>query len=359
VPASTSIAATAAQAPAAAQAWPGADKLKALVEDARKEGQLALVWGNNTAGGAEAAQQWIEGFNKLYGLNVNVRFTPGPSMPDMATKIIQEFQAQRPSTSDVMIGSEAHIVALMQAGALEPVDWASWAPNIQDKQLFATPDGIAVTMGSRTPGITYNTKKVAPAEVPKTMADLLKPEYKGRIASTPYAAMFDRLASSEMWGEPRTFEYVTKLSQQVGGLLRCGEMERIVSGEFDVFALDCGNYDVLKWQEKGAPVAHVVPTDAATIVYWYMGVPKNATHPAAAKLFINYVLGREGQEILNKTDRTDLHLIKGSRTGETVDRLRATGATVSTVDVEFVLRNDDKQLDRIRTQLQDILQRKK
>ena len=34
-----------------------------------------------------------ERFNRLYGLNVDVRFTPGPSFPEMAAKVAQEVQA--------------------------------------------------------------------------------------------------------------------------------------------------------------------------------------------------------------------------------------------------------------------------
>ena len=70
----------------------------------------------------------------------------------------------------------------------------------------------------RTPGITYNTQRVSGAAVPRTLQDLLKPEFKGRIASTPYAAGFNRLASPEVWGEQRTLEYARALTEQVAGL---------------------------------------------------------------------------------------------------------------------------------------------
>src|SRR3712207_9168827 len=66
----------------------------------------------------------------------------------------------------------------------------------------------------------------------RSMADLLKPQYKGRIASTPYAAGFDWLAAPEAWGEQRVLDYLAQFKEQVAGLIRCNEMERIANGEF-------------------------------------------------------------------------------------------------------------------------------
>jgi len=60
----------------------------------------------------------------------------------------------------------------------------------------------------------------------------------GRLASTPYAALFDVLSTPEVWGEPRTLEYATRLADQAAGLIRVGELERLVSGEFDLLAIN-------------------------------------------------------------------------------------------------------------------------
>jgi ABC-type Fe3+ transport system substrate-binding protein len=49
---------------------------------------------------------------------------------------------------------------------------------------------------------------------------------------------------------------------------------------------------------KGAPLDHVIPSDVALLSYWYLSVPKNAAHPNAARLFVDYMLGREAQDLL-------------------------------------------------------------
>ncbi|HLH25762.1 MAG TPA: extracellular solute-binding protein [Chloroflexota bacterium] len=339
--------------PAAAAAEPSAPAgtLEAVIAAARQEGELTIL--APLAGSSESVPRWGEGANRAYGLNLDVRYTPAPAMPELMNRLIQEQQSGRPASTDVFIGSSEHVVPMMRANALEAVDWAAWAPNVQDPRLVA-PQGVAVQLAARAPGITYNLNRVR--DVPTSLADLLQPQYKGRIASTPYAAHFDKLSSPELWGEERTKEYVTRLAQQIAGVLRCSELDRIASGEYDLFAIDCG----AEWRSaaaKGAPLGHVIPADAALLVYWYVGVPKNAPHPNAAKLFINYMLGREGQDILFDTELVDHPLVAGSKSASEIEALQARGVRPTEADVAFYQRNDDKLLEQTAAELQRILQK--
>jgi len=221
------------------------------------------------------------------------------------------------------------------------------------------PGNIAVEVSSNTPGITYNTNKVAGDAVPKTMQDLLKPEYKGRMASTPYAAVFDDLSTTELWGEQRTLDYLQKFAEQVTGLIRSGEVQRVASGEFDLFAINTDGAAALKAQAQGVPLAHVVPSDAAFVQFRYMGVPKNAAHPNAAELFINYVLSREAQDIWYQNAFVDHYLLSGSKSAPAIQKLQASGVTFHDLDVQFIQRNDPNKLDAFLKQAVDILQKKR
>src|SRR5437016_255960 len=102
--------------------------LQSLIDAAREEGQLTLIWSETAIGGTATAQRLGEGFNQYYGLNLQIPFTPGPSMPELATKTVQEYQASRRASTDILLGTELHIEAAMVGGALTPVDWLSWAP---------------------------------------------------------------------------------------------------------------------------------------------------------------------------------------------------------------------------------------
>ncbi len=275
-------------------------------------------------------------------------------MPEMAAKIAQERQAGRPASSDVYLGPETQIATLIETDTLEAVDWAGWAPNLRDPRLLA-PDGVAVQVYSRVPGITYNTNQLRGDAIPRALPDVLKPQYKGRIASTPYAANFDRLASPELWGEARAHEFVTKLADQVAGLLRCGESERLLSGEFDMLVTDCGSYEAHRLRAQGAPIGHVIPADAAILAYFYMGVPRNAAHPNAAKLFVNYLLSRHGQDVLYEADFVDHYLLPGSKSAREVEFAQANGVRFTEIDVAFVQRHDIREVNRIRNEFQRIL----
>ena len=159
-------------------------------------------------------------------------------------------------------------------------------------------DGRVVTHQTSMPGITYSSSRVSGDAIPTSMADLLKPQYKGRIASTPYAAGFDWLASPDGWGKERVVEYLRAFKGQVAGLIRCNEMERLANGEFDLFAMQCSqNAPSEQAKTEGAASNFLVPTDAAVLAPLYVAVPLDSAHPSAAKLWINYLLSREAQDL--------------------------------------------------------------
>ena len=352
-----SPAAAPAPAPAPAAA-PVAAPLQTLVEAARREGSLSLVWGQGSMGGSEGMVRLAQGFNRQYGLNVDVQFTPGPSMPNMAARLAEEYRAGRQAATDVMLGYAQHMLILIDAGALEPEAWASWAPNVQNPHSVEA-DGRVVTHQTSMAGITYNSSRLTGSAIPKTMADLLKPQYKGRIASTPYAASFDNLAVPELWGEQRTSEFLQQFADQIAGLIRCNEMDRIASGEYDALAIQCSQGEPLQWKARGAPIDFVIAADAPLILPLYLTVPKLSAHPNAAKLWINYLLSREAQDILYEANFSDAAFIPGSRTAPDIEKLQASGVQFTTVDVAFYQRNDEKDMARMLAKFQDILRKQR
>jgi ABC-type Fe3+ transport system substrate-binding protein len=345
--------------PAASAAVPAtapSDAVQRLVDAARQEGELVLVWGENTMSGSEGAQRLAAAFNSRYGLNLSVQFTPGPAMPEVANRLVQEYKAQRRASTDVFLGPETSIRALLQGDTLEPVDWASWAPHVQDPRLV-TPGNVAVEFISSTIGITYSSARLTGAAVPTSLQDLLEPRFKGRIASTVYAAIFPELASPELWGEPRVRDYLTRLADQVAGLIRCGENERILTGEFELLALDCGSYQADLLQAKGMPIAQAIPTDAALLFHWYLGVPKNAAHPNAAKLFVDWLLSREGQDLTWEVQAADHHLVPGSKVAPKLEQLQAQGVRFTELNLQFAERANAQEQDRLRNEFQAVLRK--
>jgi len=323
--------------PTSVQASAASPALQAIIDGAKKEGEIDLVWPTALIGAN--VQPYIDAFNKTYGLNTSVKFTPGPSMPVLAAKLIQEVQTGRTPETDIYLGASDPFAPMVKANAAAETDW-SWAPNLTPK--LVAPKGVGVIVQDGVDGITYNTNAVKGALVPKTLQDLLKPQFKGRLASTSYAAGFPYLASPDMWGEQRTFDYLTKFSAQVSGLMRCSETDRVASGEFDAFAIDCGLTDSLSTVAKGAPMQIIVPTDAATIDYFYAAIPKGAAHPNTAKLLINFLDSRAGQDLMYKYSLSDTHLIPGSHAAKYLATVQASGAKIEEIDLQWVLNQGDK-----------------
>ena len=93
----------------------------------------------------------------------------------------------------------------------------------------------------------------------------------------------------------------------------------MATGEYLAIVMDCTGQDALLWQEKGAPIDQMMPLDAAQKRYYYISIPKNAQHPAAATLFGLFMLTPEGQKLAYETWKTDLHLLPGSTMSKVIE----------------------------------------
>ena len=308
--------------------------LKELVAAANAEGILEISWGTTSVGGNKGAEAMEKAMREMWGSKVDIRYTPGPSMPRIGHQIATEFAAGQKSFSDIYFANGAYITPLLKRNMFHKVDWKALVPDRMTDQSIEQ-DGQLVRVYSGMSGVTYNTQ-LAPMK-PTTLADFLKPEWKGKIASTPYAAGFDTISSSDIWGPEKTLGYVRELSGQIAGLIRCSELERIASGEFLALVMDCSGQSAFIWKEKGAPIDQMIPHDAAQIRYYYMMVPKNAAHPNAAKLLAAFQSTRKAQEILWETDRTDLHLYEGSRIANKVKDLRSQGVKLTEVSTDWII----------------------
>lgn len=342
--------------PAVAQTvGPGNPKLQQIIAAAKAEGQLSLVMGEGTIGNQNSGLG--EAFDKYYGFNLDVRFTPGPPMPNVAAAVVQQAQAKKPAVTDVIIGYANHMMTVINADAVQKPGWKDWAPNLQAPGLVSS-EGAAVPVQSSTPGIAYNSNVLQGADIPTRFHDFLKPSLKGRVATTPYASSFDRLATSDMWGKDETMKFARALSDQVGGLIRCNELDRLASGEFDAFGLTCSQNDVLGMAQKGAPVGFVLASDAPIVMYLYEAVPATATHPNAAMLWINFMSSPEAQKALYAASDADLHLIPGSHTAASIRALEAKGAKFLIVNTDFYRHHDQAAMDQTLQDVQKILQKR-
>lgn len=327
--------------------------LAKLVKGAKEEKELNLLGGGGTWGSADAARTVEKAFNRHYSLNAKINFAPGPAMPEMAGRIAREYKAGQKAASDLYIGSESHFVGLFRDKALNVFPWRQAFPHIPAEMIEM--DGQIVREASRFIGISYNSKLVSEKEVPRRLDDLLKPAWKGKIASTPYAASFDRLA--QVIGVEKSREFLNKLTQQIVGLIRCGEEERLASGEFVILALNCGNYVADRARDHGLPVAAAIVEDAPIVGYWYLAVPKNSSHPNLAALLVGFLLTPEGQRLRYEAVGATAHLIEGTPANKQYRELSGKGIQLKDFTAKYVVTNG-KMLEQLRDEFQKILQKR-
>ena len=319
----------------AAEAADQSAALKELIAAASKEGKLELQWGSTFLGGNDGVKAITEAMNAMFGTHIVARFTPGPNANESLNAIMIAQSVNRPSPTDVFIGSNQHGALIYEKKAGTAIDWHALLPDrIAASSIEA--DGMALRLITVLPGgIVYNTQRVPYA--PTKLEDLLKPEWKGKIASTPYASGFDLLSSTDVWGSDKTLDFARKLSAQLAGLMRCNEIERIASGEFIAYAMDCTGTDWQDLKRKGAPVGHVIPADFPAVRFNYVTVPKNAANPNAAKLFSVFLHTPEGQKLTWKYMTADLHTYADSQMAKEVGEYEKKGVVFHQFTIQWYL----------------------
>ncbi|EHK90165.1 ABC transporter substrate-binding protein [Aggregatibacter actinomycetemcomitans] len=151
-------------------------------------------------------------------------------------------------------------------------------------------------------GFGVNTQKLAQLglPMPQTWEDLLKQEYKGEIqlpdpraSGTTYTIMATLI---QLWGEEKAFDYLKKLNENVSQYVKSNLVTANLSrGETAISIGFVHSYATEK--EKGAPVEAVIPQGKTGYALGGASIIKGARNLDNAKLFMNYVLSKEVEEI--------------------------------------------------------------
>ena len=279
------FAALLAAAHAAAQMDP------AVVERARKEGTVSVY----TSMQLPDSRPLADAFEKKYGVKVSLWRASGEKV---AQRVMTEARGNRFEV-DVAETDGAQMEILHRERLLAPLRVPSMKeipPHIIPAHGTYVPTRLSLYV------LAYNTKRVAAAEVPNTYEDLLDPKWNGRFAvEAADVAWFAAVARA--MGEPKGVALFRRLAAMKPGI-RSGHTlmaELVAAGEIDM-ALDAHVQGVARLKEKGAPIewkalqpAFGQPSS--------VGVAQKAPHPNAALLFADFILSREGQEIIKSRNR--------------------------------------------------------
>lgn len=277
-----------------------------ILEAAKKEGEVVIYGPHNPV-----YQQLWTLFQKSYP-GIKFTFVPGKGS-DHAQRIVAERRAGKYLADVLMGGSSTY--ASFAAGTLEPMKPLLITPEVTDESAwwegkfhFTDLQQAAIIISGEvgTRRGSYNTKLLDPKEI-QSWWDLLHPKWKGRLGS------FDpRVAGGG--GETFLFfyytpalgaKYITRLLTEMDILLTrdlTQGTDWLAQGKI-LFYIGSGQ-PIMKGKKQGLPVDLLPhPLKEGEVMgggSCCMAVLNKAPHPNAAKLFVNWVLSREGQSAWQK-----------------------------------------------------------
>lgn len=259
----------------------------ALIEGAKKERELTLY----TSMTVDQAQKLNDTFRAKYPfLQINMFRAVGERL---LTKIMTEAQAGR-FEFDVVQSAETQAYFLKKRNLLGRYQ-SPEAKNLQ--KGFADGEGYWAAIYMMPNVIAYNTRMVKRNEVPVSDEDLLNPKWRGKIGMDHTKPEWFSWKVKRM-GQEKGLAYMKKLGAQefrlysgltiITGLLAAGEFPLV---------LNTYVHNAEDSKRKGAPVDWVAQ-DPVFTKFQPIGVGAKAPHPNAAKLFVDFMLGDEGQKII-------------------------------------------------------------
>lgn len=272
--------------------YTGPDREQILLEGAKAEGKV--VWYTSLAGASY--KTIVKAFREKYP-DIEIEVYRSGSK-NVGQKIMGEVEAKR-YLADAVESTPPILMLLHDKGIIRSYTSPHHAKFPEEAKIKGDGGRVMwVTDRESFIGFGYNTEILPASAVPKSYDDLLRPEFKGKIAMT-INSTGDRVVGTMLKYKGK--EFVQKLKSQDIKLFKVsGSAMRdlVIAGEMPASVTIFRNHALVK-MAQGAPFnwvpMDVVPTNAGG-----SGLFANAPHPHAALLLIDFIIGPEGQGILEK-----------------------------------------------------------
>lgn len=210
------------------------------------------------------------------------------------------------TTADIWFGGGVDsYIAARDAGYLE----AYKSPEVSAiNPQYCDKDGYYSGLALVPAGFIVNNDilKEKGLEAPKTWEDLADPKYKGEIlmanpaiSGTNYAIVSGLI---QAWGEEKAWDYFERLNENIEFFAKGGgePLEKTAAGEFaiGIVAITGGTYKA----GETNPTSVVYPEDLIPWTPAPIAIFKATENLEAAKVFIDWYLSQEGQEVLREAD---------------------------------------------------------
>ena len=243
-------------------------------------------------------KSWVDGFTKETGLKVTLR---NGDDSELGNQLVQEGSA---SPADVFLTENSPSMVLVDnANLFAPLD----ADTLKQVPAEYRPaHGRWIGIAARSTVFVYNPAKLSEQQLPKSLMDLAKPEWKGRWAASPSGADFQAIVSAmlALKGEKATLEWLKAMKANfVAYKGNSTVMKAVNAGQIDggVIYHYYRFVDQSKTGEnsKNTKLYYFKHQDPGAFVSLSGGgVLASSKHKAQAQAFIKYITGKEGQESL-------------------------------------------------------------
>ena len=290
---SFSFCAAQTKSPADLANYRGADREEILKAGARKEGKI--VWYTSLTAHRDIANVFEA---KYPGVKVET-YRAGPN--DLTRRLLSEAQTKR-SIADLVETTPSTLMMMRDGKLLMPYFSPHLANFPEDSKEEADKGRVLWTTDRESiVGLGYNRNLIRPAEVPKSFAELVKPENKGKIAvsgdttGVRFLGAMIKAKGEEIVKQLRALD--VKMHMISGGAMH----ELMAAGEMPMSISIFRNH-VLAAKPKGAPTEWV-PLDLNPTNAGGVALPAGSNSPHAALLFIDFLLSSEGQKIFEEKFR--------------------------------------------------------
>jgi len=273
---------------AAVDGLTGTARTNELVKLAEEQGSELNLYTSSTT---DYMTHLTDAFSDAHGIDVSIYKTASEAL---VQRIVEEDRAGFHG-SDVTESNTPSMIALDENGLLVPYD----SPKA-DKLIAGSVGKSWIGDKANTFIVAWNTDRVPKGEEPHSLVELADPKWKGRLVleaddSDWYMAMWEHLvASGRTPAEAdRIFEAIARNATFVNGHSLMAQLT--AAGEFDV-TVNSYLHTVKELMDDGAPLAWEPAVEPLVSRSDGVAIVKGAEHPAAALLFVDYLLD-EGQQV--------------------------------------------------------------
>jgi len=256
-----------------------------VVSAAKSEGRVVVYNGTTV----EVPGRIAKLFEAKYGIAVDLLNGRAGEIRER----IRSEQATGKRIGDISLNGIATASVQAVSGAFRPY---GYLPNAAKLLPAFASDGTLLQVRAGLFGILMNTSMVSPEDAPKTWAGLALPKWRGRfLLSDPrtagggsilYGALFYRFG-------PELYDKILSQAPVIVTDILVAQ-RRVARGEYPMYVpftlADMRNL-------AGLPVRAIVPEEGAPYTTGAMSILKDAVHPNAARLFLDFYLSDEAQDL--------------------------------------------------------------